>query len=743
MDREIKRRAEDLLRQMTLEEKIGQMNQLSPSIVGGFEVPFEELIEMMTDGRISHEEFNNILMNSEKDFHEDDIRAGRIGSCLMNDPKKANELQKIALEESRLGIPLIIGFDVIHGFQTVFPIPLAEAGSFDTEVFQESAAIAAREARSHGIQWTFAPMLDIARDARWGRISESPGEDPYLSAVYGEAKVKGFQGEEAPEKGIDREHLAACLKHFVAYGAVEGGKDYNTVSMSKSMLHNGYLPPFKKAVEAGAMTAMAAFNDFNGVPCTTNPYLLRTVLKEEYGFEGYVVSDANAVLECVNHGFAEDRKDASVKAANAGMDMDMGTSCFIENLEQAVTEGLVSEQVIDDAVRRILYVKMTLGLFENPYLSEEEIEKYDVLPAEHVAASLEAAKKSIVLLKNEKVLPVKKETRIALAGRLADMPEEVMGAWAIAGRTSDCVSIKQGLENRNAKMKYYPCCGPEGDLNEDEISILFGNLEETDVIVAVLGETSSMSGEAASRADITLPGEQRSFLKRLKETGKPVVLCMMNGRPLALDWEAENIDAIVECWQLGIQMGNAVAEVLYGEYNPTGKLAATFPALTGQCPMYYNHPSTGRPGSRSKFTSRYLDAPLEPLYPFGYGLSYTTFAYKGLSVTEEADCLKIQVEIENTGMREGEETIQLYMQDVTASLVRPVKELKGFCKVTLKPGESKKASMILDKKDMGFYDDDYEYHLEDGEFRIYAGANARDCLMESIRICRFSKEDVM
>lgn len=714
-------RVRELLAEMTVEEKVGQLHQLSPSIVGGFNVSFEELIEMVTDGRVTNEEFGKIMAGAERDFHEADIRAGKVGSFLLDDPAKANELQKIAVEESRMGIPLIFGFDVIHGFQTVFPIPLAETCSWNEKVFERSASIAAKEASAHNIRWTFAPMVDIARDARWGRISESPGEDPYLASVYSRAKVRGFQ----------RDHFASCLKHFVAYGAVEAGQDYNTVSMARSMLYNGYLPPVKAAVEEGAMTVMAAFNDYNGVPCTVNEFLLREVLKEAYGFKGFVVSDATAIKECVTHGIAKDLEEASAKAIRAGMDMDMNSSAYHNHLTVQVENGQVPMELLDEAVGRILGVKLALGLFEHPYVTEEQMVRYEELPQEHKEAALDAAKRSIVLLKNDNILPLDKSQKIALIGELANQPMETLGAWAMCGREKDCVSIRQGFVNAGLEHTYHKCCGVEGSLDEAE---LVEAAKDADVIVAVVGETSAMSGEASSRADITLPGEQQRMLRAAAATGKPVVAVLMNGRPLALAWEQEHIPAIVEAWQLGIRMGDAVAQTLLGLYNPSGRLCCTFPASTGQCPRYYNHPNTGRPGSKSKFTSRYLDAPVEPLYPFGYGLSYTEYTYSDMKVEEKADCIVTSVAVKNVGEVAGEETVQLYMRDVTASLVRPVKELKNFCKVQLEPGETATVSLVIDKKEMGFYDDDRNYRLEDGTFVLYVGGNSRDCLQQELEI---------
>ncbi len=728
LTREQEKRVEDLLSRMTLEEKIGQMNQESPSIVGGFDVPFAELIEMMTDGRISKEEFQKIMEGAKQDYHEDEIRKGGVGSLMVQDPVKVNELQKIAVEESRLGIPLIFGLDVIHGFRSVYPIAIAEAGSFDTDLFERTARMAAKESRAAGVAWHFAPMLDVARDARWGRVSEGPGEDPYLGSEFARAKVRGLQNDHSSTEN----YVAACLKHYVGYGACEAGRDYNTVSMAMHLFYNAYLKPFEAAVDEGAMTVMAAFNDLNGVPCTVNEFLLRKTLKESLGFPGFVVSDANAIRECVVHGIAEDDRDAGIKAALAGMDMDMGTEIYSKELKSAVEEGLLPMEVIDEAARRILSVKMWLGLFDNPYVSEEAMARYKVLPKEHRDLALEAAEKSVVLLKNEgNVLPLKEDARISLVGTLAESREEIIGAWAMSWKEEDCVTIRAGMEETFKNLRYFRCGGPEGDINMDEV---LSAGDYGDVIVAVLGELVSMSGEASSKADITIPGRQRELLEMLMHTGKPVVLLLMNGRPLALDWEYNYVPVIVEGWQLGIEMGHAVANVLSGRVNPEGRLSSSFPAMTGQCPVYYNHMNTGRPGSKSKFTSRYLDAPLDSLYPFGYGLSYTSYEYSGLAVKEEGDALEIDVTVKNAGGRDGRETVQLYMQDVTASLVRPVKELKAFRKAELKAGESKSIHFTLPKKDMGFYDNEKVYRLEDGLFRIYAGGNSRDCLMEEIRV---------
>ena len=719
----------DLLSRMTLEEKIGQMNQESPSIVGGFDVPFSELIEMLTDGRLPQEEFEKIMSTAKQDFHEEDIRAGLVGSMMVKDPRENNRLQKIAMEESRLGIPLIIGFDVIHGFRSVFPIAIAEACSFDDELFEKTARMAARESRAHGINWNFAPMIDAARDARWGRVSEGPGEDPCLGSRFARAKIRGLQNDRSSVKN----YVAACTKHYVAYGACESGRDYNTTSMSVSNLYNVYLPAFRAAMEEGAATVMAAFNDLNGIPCTVNRWLLRDILKGEMGLEGFVVSDANAIRECVAHGIAENDRDAGVQAAQAGMDMDMGTHIYKDFLKAEVENGTMPMDVIDEAVRRILSVKVWLGLFDNPYVPEEDIEAYEKgLPTEHIALCRKAAEESMVLLKNEgNLLPLSRKQKISLVGNLADAADEICGAWAMAWKKEDCVSILSGLRSAGADVEYYPCGGPEGEINWDETDRA---CEAGDVIVAVVGETDAMSGEASSKADITLPGKQQELLTRLLSSGKPVVTVLMNGRPLALQWEAEHLPVILEAWHLGIRMGDAVAAALLGDVNPSGKLSSSFPAVTGQCPVYYNHPSTGRPGSKSKFTSRYLDAPWDVLFPFGHGLSYTSFVCSDLQVSEAGDSLEVAVSLKNTGERKGTEVVQLYVQDVSASLVRPVKELKDYRRVSLAPGEEQEIRFTLPKTALGFYDNEGHYRLESGLFRIFAGGSSRDTLEAEIRL---------
>ncbi len=728
ISKEQKARINSLISKMTLDEKIGQLNLEAPSIVGGFDVPFEELIEMMTDGRISKEEFQKIMSTATQDFHEDDIRKGLVSGLMLTDPHKVNELQKIAVEESRLGIPLMIGFDVIHGLRTVFPIALAEAGTFDIDLMERTAKVAAKESRAHGVNWNFAPMIDVSRDARWGRISEGPGEDPYLASEFAKAKVRGLQGDTSSVNN----YVAACLKHYAAYGACEAGRDYNTTSMAISLLHNVYLPSFKAAVEEGAATVMAAFNDLNGIPCTVNEYLLKDVLKKEYGFEGFVVSDANGVKECTIHGIAENNLDAGKKALKAGLDMDMGTQIYKKNMKQLVKEGKVSEALLNEAVERVLTVKMWLGLFDNPYVEENLINNFETIPEDYKKLALESAEKSVVLLKNENhILPLEKNRKISLVGELADKREEVVGAWAMNWKAEDCVSIYEGIKKLSEDITYFPCCGPEGELNMEE---MMAAAENSDVIVAVVGEMVSMTGEASSKTDITLPGKQRKMLEYFISQGKTVIAVLMNGRPLALKWEAENLPVIIEGWHLGIEMGTAISKIIYGDVNPEGKLTVTFPSVNGQCPIYYNHPNTGRPGSKSKFTSRYLDAPVEDVYPFGYGLSYTEFKYKNMTIEEKSESIIIGVTITNVGKLKGDETVQVYIQDETASIARPIKELKGFKKISLNPGDKITVYIEVNKNQLGFYNNEAKYELEDGKFNFYIGGNSRDVLKKYLEL---------
>ncbi len=614
----------DLLEQMTLEEKVGQLQQCGPSLVGAFEVSFSELLDMMFDGKISEAEFGRLMSTAQEDFHEEDLRAGKIGSYNgIKNAATANKLQKIAVEETRLGIPLVFGYDVIHGYRTIMPIPLAEACAWDPALWEKTARVAAKEATAAGIHMTFAPMVDVAKDARWGRVSEGAGEDAYLSSLFGMAKVKGFQSEDLSKEDA----MVACVKHFAGYGAAEAGRDYNRVDMSMQRFYEEYLPPYKACIKAGARAIMPAFNDINGVPCSVNKWLLTNILREKWRFDGMTVSDANAIAECVNHGIAEDKSDASRQAIEAGMDMDMSSNSYSESLVQLVQNGVVKEEVLDRAVADVLRIKCELGLFEHPYQTSEEREKEELLKPEYRTLARETAGKSMVLLKNEGVLPLKNGTRVGVVGGLADNRGEMTGAWAIGANPEECISIVDACNVQGIDYIYTK--------NLEEI-------ENCDVVVVSLGETKDQSGEAASRSDITIPEEQMELLDELVKSGKPVITVLFNGRPLALGAVAEKADAILEAWYPGIEAGNAILDILFGRVNPSAKLTTTFPYASGQCPMYYSHINTGRPGGKGKFTSKYLDTPLEPVYPFGYGLSYTTYNYRDLEVVESERHLLLQ-----------------------------------------------------------------------------------------------------
>ncbi|WP_205600740.1 beta-glucosidase BglX [Gracilibacillus sp. YIM 98692] len=723
----------ELINQMTLEEKIGQLIQIVPSLFGAF----DETIAKLINGEISYDEFQKL----DRNYHEDKIRGGVLGSMGgVTGAETSNRLQKIAVEESRLGIPLIFGLDVIHGYKTIFPIPLAEACSWDLEWMEKTAEIAAKEAAAAGIHWTFAPMVDISRDPRWGRVAEGSGEDTYLSSEIATARVKGFQGEDL----TDAQRILACAKHFIGYGGAVGGRDYNTVDMSPQTLHEVYLPPFEAATNAGVGTFMSAFNDLNGVPCTASRYILTYLLRDKLGFNGFVVSDANSIAECVEHGYSRDRKEASRKALLAGLDMDMSQGTYLQDLPEQVENGDIPEASLDEAVRRVLRMKFNLGLFDNPYRTNQEIEKKSLLAPEHVQAAREMAKRSIVLLKNEhNTLPLKKKlNKVAVIGPLADNQRELLGTWAVTGDPNDVTTVLSGIEgavHADTEVAYSKGCDVS-DKEETDIDTALKVASDSDVIIAVVGENSDMSGEASSRMELDLPGRQEELLKALHQTGKPLVVVLINGRPLTIPWVAAHADAIVEAWQLGIQSGNAIADVLFGDYNPSGKLAATFPYSVGQVPIYYNHPRTGRPASEVKFTSKYIDGPHEPLYPFGFGLSYTTFEYGNLNLSSSEftknEKAIISVDVTNSGNQSGEEIVQLYIADVIASRVRPVKELRGFKKIMLQPGECKSVKFELEMQDLGFYNEEMDYVIEPGLFKLYVGPNSKEGLEGEFNIIK-------
>ena len=717
----INEKVDSLLSKMTIEEKVGQMNQYN-----GF---WDVTGPTPKDG-------------SAKTKYEH-LRKGWVGSMLnVRGTENVKEVQRIAVEETRLGIPLIIGFDVIHGYKTLAPIPLAEAASWDLEVIEKSARVAATEAAASGINWTFAPMVDISRDPRWGRVMEGAGEDPYLGSKIAKARVKGFQGNDLS----DETTIAACAKHFAAYGFSEAGKEYNTVDIGTSTLHNMVLPPFKAAVEAGVKTFMNSFNELNGVPVTGSSFLQRDILKGKWGFDGFVVSDWASINEMISWGHAKDKNEAAKIAATAGSDMDMEGYVYVEELANLVKNGIVKEAILDDAVRRILTVKFELGLFDAPYkYCNEENEKNNIGNKEHHNAVLDVAKKSIVLLKNEnKILPLKKQgQKIVLIGDLANDKNSPLGSWRLGSDDNTAVSILEGMKKYTENNLVFK----KGvELTKDSVSFTSEiNINTTDdsgideavkaaksadVVVMVLGEHGFQSGEGRSRTEIGLPGLQQKLLESVYEANKNIVLVLTNGRPLTIEWADKNIPAIVEGWQLGSQTGNAIAQVLYGDYNPSGKLPMTFPRNIGQIPIYYNYKNTGRPNRESHvFWSHYIDSPNTPLYPFGYGLSYTTFKYDNLKIHNgenfsTEDTIKISVTITNTGDYDGKEVAQLYIRDLVGSITRPVRELKGFEMVALKKGESKEIVFNLTKKELGFYNSNGNYIIEAGDFEVYVGGDS-------------------
>lgn len=682
------------------------------------------------------------------------LKSGQLGAIL-NDfsVESMRASQDVAVKESPNHIPLLFGMDVIHGYKTIFPLPLAMSCMWDMELTTLSARIAAQEATANGISWTYSPMVDIARDPRWGRIAEGSGEDPYLGSQIARALVKGYQGDDLSRNNT----MMACVKHFALYGAAEAGRDYNTVDMSRIAMYNDYLPPYKAAVEAGAGSVMTSFNVVDGIPASGNHWLLTKLLRDEWGFKGFVVSDYTAVNEMINHGMG-DLQTVSALSLTAGNDMDMVGEGFLTTLKKSLDEGKITMNDIDLACRRVLEAKYKLGLFDDPYrYLDATRSKADVLTPANRDAARRIAERSIVLLKNDnQVLPVKKSGTIAVIGPLADSKADMLGTWSMGGEGGNVVSILEGIKNvaKSANVLYSkgseytdnqlllkvvnPLGGQSATKTQQNVlsSVELMNeavqtADKADVIIAVLGEPSSWSGEASSMTEIGLQKVQQELLLALLSTGKPVVLVLVNGRPMTLPWENQHVNAIVETWALGIEAGNAVANVLFGNYNPSGKLSATFPANVGQIPLYYNHKNTGRPMSPgNKFTSKYLDSPNDPVYPFGYGLSYTKFEYGDivLSKTELKgdETLTATVSLSNTGKYAGEEVVQLYINDPVASISRPVKELKDFRKVMLKPGEKKDVTFEITPEDLMFYDSDLKYDWEPGEFIIFIGTNSRD-----------------
>lgn len=707
----IDQKVDSVLKLMTLDEKIGQMNQYNgPWAATGPLTGNDDLIEQ--------------------------IKAGRVGSLLnVTGVNRTTQLQKLAMQ-TRLKIPMLFGQDIIHGYRTIFPIPLGEAASWDLEAMEISARTAAVEASSAGVHWTFAPMVDISRDPRWGRVMEGAGEDPYLGSLIAKARVKGFQG-----KGFgNTDALMACAKHFAAYGAAVGGRDYNSVDMSLRQLHEVYLPPFKAAADAGAATFMNSFNDLNGVPATGNKYLQRDILKGEWKFKGFVVSDWGSIGEMIQHGYAKDNYDAALLAANAGSDMDMESRSYTQHLARLVKEGKVKMSVIDDAVKRILRKKFEMGLFGNPFkFSNEEREKEYWNKAEHLSVARDIAKKSIVLLKNEQqILPLKKNTKtIALIGPFVKAKRDNIGFWSYSW-PDDSIRITSLWEGVKAKISsetelvYAKGCNID-DSSTAGFAEAAAIAKQSDIVVISVGEDPNMSGEAKSRSNIHLPGVQEELIKAVMATGKPVVVLISAGRPLVFNWTADNVPAILYTWWLGTEAGNAIADVLFGDYNPSGKLPMSFPLSEGQIPVYYNHYNTGRPAKDDNdklYRSAYIDLSLYPKYPFGFGLGYSTFSYSditlGATSFKPGQSITATVTLTNTGRFDGKETVQLYTRDITASVVRPVKELKGFQQVFLKAGESKKITFTINAEDLRFYNDKLQYIFEPGDFKLFIGGNSRD-----------------
>ena len=711
----------DLMSKMTLEEKVGQMNQYN-----GF---------WDATGPLPKEGYEKARY--------DDLRNGLVGSMLnVTGVEKVYALQKIAVEETRLGIPLIFGFDVIHGYKTISPIPLAESASWDIKAIEKSARIAAEEAAAAGLNWTFAPMVDIYRDARWGRVMEGAGEDTYLGSVIAAARVKGFQGENLS----DFNTIAACAKHFAAYGFPEAGRDYNTADINKYTLYNNVLPPFKAALDAGVSTFMNAFNTLNEIPATGSKFLQRDILKGDWGFEGFVVSDWGSIGEMIPHGYAKDGVHAAELAVNAGSDMDMESSLYVRELQGLVSKGKVDISVIDDAVKRILGVKYDLGLFEDPYkYCDLEREKTVIGSKKNQLAALDMAKKSIVLLKNQgSLLPLKNEgQKITLIGQLANDNNSPLGNWRGAADSNTAVTVLEGLNNNGSNTINYKK-GVDlyyGETNfhnrvklnkTDKTGIEQAKVsaKSADVVIMVLGEEGFQSGEGRSRTELGLPGLQQELLEEIHKVNKNIVLVLMNGRPLNLTWADQNIPTILETWHLGSQSGNAIAEVLYGDYNPSGKLTMSFPRNVGQAPIYYNYKKTGRPGTSSTEVTKstYADVENSPLYPFGYGLSYTDFEYSELKLSKnkisDAESLIATVLIRNTGKVKGKEVVQLYIRDHFGSLARPVKELKGFELIELNPGETKEVNFEIDNSLLTYYTVNDVWESEAGKFSVFIGTNS-------------------
>ena len=717
----------NLMKRMTLEEKIGQLNLVTP---GG----------AVTGSVVS------------KDV-ESKISTGQVGGLFgITGPDKIRQAQDLAIKNSRLKIPLIFGLDVIHGHRTVMPIPLALSCSWNMAMIENSARIAATEATADGLNWTFSPMVDIARDPRWGRIAEGSGEDPYLGSRIAEAMVKGYQGYDLSANNT----LLACVKHFGLYGAAEGGRDYNTVDMSKLRMYNEYMPPYKAAIDAGVKSIMSSFNTIDGIPATGNKWLLTDLLRKQWGFKGLVVSDYTSLSEMIAHGMG-DLQQVSALSLNAGLDMDMVAEGFLNTTKKSIIEGKTTINQVDAACRRILEAKWDLGLFDDPYRYCDETRfRTEILTAENRAFARQIAARSFVLLKNkQQVLPLKKKGTIALVGPLADSRRNMMGTWSVSGDFDKSVTVIEGLKSvagpdvniiyaKGANITDNPDLVKKSNVFGEEVTVdprspselireAVEAASKADVVVAVVGEAADMTGEASSMADISLQDSQKKLLAELKKTGKPIVMVLFNGRPMTLKWESENMDAILDAWFGGIEAGNAIADVLFGNYNPSGKLSTSFPVHVGQIPVYHSMLNTGRPYNNeefSKFKSNYLDIPNDPLYPFGYGLSYTSFSYSPVTLSASqvspGKTINATVTLTNTGKYDGLETVQLYIRDMVGSIARPLKELKGFKQIQLRAGESRLVSFNINADDLKFYNSNLQFVNEPGDYKLFIGGNSKE-----------------
>lgn len=706
-------KVDSLLRIMTLDEKIGQM------------------VLFTSDWDVTGPTI--------KEGYLDDIRSGRCGNIFnAYTTDYIREIQRVAVEESRLGIPLLFGYDVVHGHKTIFPVPLAESCSWDLDLMRRTASASAAEAAASGLNWTFAPMVDISVDPRWGRVCEGAGEDPFLASLIADARVKGFQGDDLS----DPLTVLACVKHFAAYGAPLAGRDYNTVDMSERQFREFYLPPYKAGVDAGALSVMTSFNEYDGVPSTGNAYLIRTLLKKDWGFQGFVVTDYTSINEMVHHGYAASEADAGVKAVNAGVDMDLQGEVYFNYLKGLVGAGFVSMRTIDHAVARILNVKAELGLFDDPYRYCDSAREADVVESQKIRSlSREAARKSMVLLKNDGTLPFDRGDRIAVIGELAASKRDLLGSWKAAGEWDQMKSILDAVREYNgaANVFYAEGCKKMGT-DRSGFGAALEAVAQADKVLMVIGEDWDWSGEAASRTDISVPGVQSELLSMIATTGKPVAVVLLNGRPLVLEKENVDADALLEAWYPGTMGADAVTDILFGQYNPSGKLTMTFPRSVGQVPIFYYEKNTGRPIylPSEKYKSRYLDSPNDPLYPFGYGLSYTTFSYSDLSLSspkvKKGKTIEATVTVTNTGQVTGEETVQLYIRDLVGSVTRPVKLLKAFQKVAIPPGESRKITFTIDNDMLSFWRQDMTFGVEEGDFKVMVGGSSADLLQASFTL---------